>query len=70
MEDFGEKREGLVAEQVDCVVEQDTGPLKVVLSMLNRRMDNKFRLDYGSDYTVMVEAADPKSCSQGLLSGH
>lgn len=70
MEDFRAIEKDLVLEHDMCVVQRGIGFAVVVRSKLDRRLCKKSRLGLGGDRMVMVEADDPKGCSEGLLSGH
>lgn len=70
MEDSNGIEEDLVLEHGDFVVQQSTGFAEVVRRKLDRRLDRKLRLGLGGDGMAMVEDADPKGRSEGLLSGH
>lgn len=69
MEDFVGYAEDSVVPHDEFVVQQNTGFAEVVQSKLDRRLDRKLRLGLGGDCMVMVEAADPKGCSE-VRSGH
>ena len=70
MDDFDWVQEGMVVGYVGCVVQQDTGPVELVRSMLDSRADTKLCLGHVGDCHGMMEVGGPKSCSSGGLSGH
>lgn len=61
--------EDLMVEHDGFVVQQSTKFAGVVRSKRDRRLDRKLRLSLGGKCMVMLEAADPKGCTQGRLPG-
>ena len=54
-------------EHVEFDAQRSTVIAEFVRNMLNRRLDRKIHLGFGGECTVMVEAVEPKHCSESSL---